>query len=77
MRSFITPRGERVIDFGQELTGFLEVTVDAKAGEAVDVSFAEVMDKEGNFYTENYRGAKCICRYICRDGQQTDRKSVV
>ena len=71
VRSFITPRGERVIDFGQELTGFLEVTVDAKAGEAVDVSFAEVMDKEGNFYTENYRGAKCICRHIRRDGQQT------
>lgn len=71
VRSFTTPRGERVIDFGQELTGFLEVTVDAKAGEAVDVSFAEVMDKEGNFYTENYRGAKCICRHIRRDGQQT------
>ena len=70
VRSFTTPRGERVIDFGQELTGFLEVTVDAKAGEAVDVSFAEVMDKEGNFYTENYRGAKCKYHYICREGQQ-------
>ena len=59
MRIFTTPRGERVIDFGQELTGFLAVTVNAKAGDVVDVSFAEVMDKEGNFYTENYRGAKC------------------
>ena len=67
---FTTPRGERVIDFGQELTGFLAVTVNAKAGDVVDVSFAEVMDQAGNFYTENYRGAKCIYRYICRDGQQ-------
>ena len=68
---FITPKGEKVIDFGQELTGFLEVTVDAKAGDVVDVSFAEVMDQEGNFYTENYRDAKCQYRYICQDGHQT------
>lgn len=68
---FTTPAGERVIDFGQEITGFLEVSVDAKAGDVVDVSFAEVMDKEGNFYTENYRSAKCQYHYICQDGQQT------
>ena len=70
-RIFTTPKGERVIDFGQELTGFLEVNLDAKAGEVVDVSFAEVLDQEGNFYTENYRGAKCRYHYTCRDGQQT------
>ncbi len=70
VRIFTTPKGEKVIDFGQELTGFLEVSVDAKAGDVVDVSFAEVMDKEGNFYTENYRGAKCKYHYTCRDGQQ-------
>ncbi|MBE5769020.1 MAG: alfa-L-rhamnosidase [Clostridiales bacterium] len=70
-RIFKTPRGETVIDFGQELTGFLEVTLDAHAGDVVDVSFAEVLDKDGNFYNENYRGAKCQYHYTCRDGQQT------
>ena len=69
-RIFTTPKGETVIDFGQELTGFLEVCLSARAGDAVDVSFAEVMDLQGNFYTENYRGAKCHYHYICRDGQQ-------
>ena len=69
-RIFVTPKGETVIDFGQEMTGFLEVTADAKAGDAVDVSFAEVMDQDGNFYTENYRTAKCQYRCICRDGRQ-------
>ena len=29
------------------------------------------MDKEGNFYTENYRSAKARYHYICRDGKQT------
>ena len=71
VRIFTTPKGETVIDFGQELTGFLEVQLNARAGDVVDVSFAEVMDQEGNFYTENYRAAKCQYRYICRDGQQT------
>ena len=70
-RMFVTPKGETVIDFGQELTGFLEVTVNAHAGDVVDVSFAEVMDQEGNFYTENYRRAKCQYHYTCREGKQT------
>ena len=37
----------------------------------IDLSFAEVLDSEGNFYTENYRSAKCQYHYICADGQQT------
>ena len=48
----------------------MELSVDAKAGDCVDLSFAEVMDKEGNFYTENYRGAKAQYHYICSDGVQ-------
>ena len=69
-RIITTPKGERVIDFGQEITGFLEVETDASAGEIVDVSFAEVLDRDGNFYNENYRGAKCRYHYICREGHQ-------
>jgi len=69
-RVFTTPKGENVIDFGQEVTGFLEVALDAHAGDVVDVSFAEVMDQQGNFYTENYRDAKCRYHYTCREGHQ-------
>ena len=70
-RLFVTPAGETVVDFGQEVTGYVETTVSASAGEVVDLSFAEVLDKNGNFYTENYRGAKAQYHYICKDGQQT------
>ena len=75
-RMFITPGGEHVIDFGQEITGFLEVTVQAHAGDVVDVSFAEVMDKDGNFYNANYRSAKCQYRYTCKEGHQTHRNKL-
>lgn len=71
VRYFVTPAGERVIDFGQEVTGYVEFTVDAKAGDEVKISHAEVMDKDGNFYTENYRTAKAKLEYTCRDGVQT------
>ncbi|MDL2301523.1 glycoside hydrolase family 78 protein [Lachnospiraceae bacterium OttesenSCG-928-D06] len=67
---FYTSKGELVIDFGQEITGYIEVTVDAKEKETVLLSHAEVMDKEGNFYTENYRSAKAQYCYICKEGKQ-------
>ena len=66
-----TPKGEKVLDFGQNLTGYIEFTVNAKKGDKVVISHAEVLDKDGNFYTGNLRGAKQLLTYICKDGQQS------
>lgn len=60
---FTTPNGETVVDFGQNVTGYVQITVNAKAGDVIELSHAEVLDKDGNFYTENYRSAKA--KYIC------------
>ncbi|MFR8073272.1 MAG: family 78 glycoside hydrolase catalytic domain [Lachnospiraceae bacterium] len=68
---FTTPAGETVVDFGQELTGYVELSVDAKCGNVIALSHAEVMDRDGNFYTENYRAAKAKLHYTCCDGRQT------
>ncbi len=68
---FVTPKGERVLDFGQEITGYVELNVNAKKGDIISLSFAEVLDGDSNFYNDNYRDAKCIYKYICRDGEQT------
>ncbi|WP_099204759.1 alpha-L-rhamnosidase [Scatolibacter rhodanostii] len=70
-RRFQTPKGEWVFDFGQEVTGYVEINLTAKAGDKVVLSHAEVMDKDGNFYTENYRSAKAKYCYVCKDGKQT------
>ncbi|MBO5312655.1 MAG: family 78 glycoside hydrolase catalytic domain [Clostridia bacterium] len=69
-RIFKTPKGETVIDFNQNLTGYFEIELCAKKGERVSFSFAEVLDKDGNFYNENYRSAKAEFEYICSDGHQ-------
>ena len=66
-----TPKGETVIDFGQNMTGYIEFSVKAKSGDKVKISHAEILDSCGNFYTENYRNAKATLEYICTDGLQT------
>ena len=70
-RIFQTPAGETLVDFGQEVTGYVEFTVDGKAGDELTILHGEVLDKYGNFYNENYRSAKAKITYICKDGVQT------
>lgn len=69
----ISPKGERIIDFGVNTTGYPEITVNAKEGEKISFSFAEILDKDGNFYNENYRSARCFYKYTCKDGLQTHK----
>lgn len=66
-----TPKGETVLDFGQNMTGVLEITVDAADGDKVAFSFGEVLDKDGNFYNANYRAATALYDYTCKAGRQT------
>ena len=60
-----TPRGETVIDFGQNMTGYVELSIKAPRGSRVVLHHAEVLDKDGNFYTDNYRLARNEITYIC------------
>ena len=67
----ITPGGETVVDFGQEVTGYVEFTLEAKGHELIRIQHGEVLDKNGNFYNENYRSAKSEICYTCKKGMQT------
>ena len=60
---FKAPNGDTLIDFGQNLTGYFEFTVDAKCGDRVEFTVCEILDKNGNFYNENYRDAKARFEY--------------
>lgn len=65
----ITPKGEKVIDFGQNMTGVVEMLVCGNRGDKISYTCAEVLDKDGNFYNENYRTAKSKVTYIL-DGKE-------
>lgn len=71
IREWITPNGERVIDFGQNLSGYVEFHGTAKKGERLTFSYGEELDKDGNFYNGNYRTAKAKIDYVCKEGEQT------
>lgn len=69
LRMVITPNGETCIDFGQNITGYVEFNICGQKGEEVVLYHAEILDKEGNFYTDNLRSAKQEVRFIC-DGER-------
>lgn len=60
-----TPKGELVLDFGQNMTGYVEVRIKAARGSRIVMHFGEVLDQEGNFYNENYRKARNEIIYVC------------
>jgi Alpha-L-rhamnosidase N-terminal domain./Bacterial alpha-L-rhamnosidase. len=61
-----TPKGEIVMDFGQNLVGRVCFNVQGTTGTEIILQHAEVLDKDGNFYTENLRSAKQTIRYILK-----------
>lgn len=66
-----TPAGETVVDMGQNMVGWVRLKVRGPAGTTVTLRHAEVLDKEGNFYTANLRGARQTVRYTLRgDGEE-------
>ncbi len=64
-----TPRGETVFDMGQNMVGWVRIKVNGQKGDKVVLKFAEVLDKDGNFYTENLRSAKATDTFILKGGE--------
>lgn len=73
----ITPNGETVIDYGQNLAGYVEFTVDAKEGQTLIMTHGESLDENGNFTNENFQDRKRHkegeikqrVELICRNGR--------
>lgn len=60
----VTPKGELVVDFGQEVTGYVEFSAKAPRKTEICLQHFEMLDKDGNVYTENLRSAKEQFRVI-------------
>ncbi|WP_183561943.1 alpha-L-rhamnosidase [Mucilaginibacter sp. SP1R1] len=67
-RILTTPKGETVIDFGQNLVGWVKFNVKGLSGTVVSIEHGEVLDKEGNFYNANLRKAKQLVTYTLKGG---------
>jgi len=58
-----TPKGSLVVDMGQNMVGWVRLKVKGEKGTVVTLRHCEVLDKFGEFYTENLRVAKCQLTY--------------
>lgn len=70
LKVFKTPAGETVVDFGQNLVGWVMLKAKGAAGTKITLSHAEVLTKEGNFYTTNLRSAKAQDIYILKENTE-------
>lgn len=64
-----TAAAEKVIDFGQEMTGWVEFLCEEPEGTEIVFQFGEIL-QENKFYNENLRSAKQEYRYIS-NGKKT------
>ncbi len=67
---FKTPKGEVIADMGQNMVGWIRLKVKGSRGDTVTLNHAEVLDRNGNFYTENLRAAKQEMKYILKDDNE-------
>lgn len=58
----ISPKGEQILDFGQNFSGFVSFRCDLKRGQTVRLQAGEVLQK-GCFYRDNLRTAKAEFLY--------------
>ena len=70
---FTDPKGRRLVDFGQNITGLVELRIQGRKGQKIVVRHAETLDKDGNFYPETLRSAKSEDTYICNGQEQVFR----
>ncbi|MBN9382647.1 MAG: glycoside hydrolase family 78 protein [Chitinophagaceae bacterium] len=61
-----TPKGETVIDFGQNLVGWVRFRTSGHKGDTIMLRHGEVLDPNGNFYTANLRSALQTITYIAK-----------
>ena len=76
-RLFTAPNGETVLDFGQNLAGYVEMNVTAHAGQQILLTCGEALDADGNFTNENFQdrnrhkegGTQQYLQLICKEGE--------
>ncbi len=71
-----TPSGKTVLDFGQNIAGYVKFTLSAQGGERIFLRFGELLDRDGEFTQANIQ---CKSKwkttplqeieYICKEGK--------
>ena len=70
-----TPSGKKVLDFGQNIAGYVAFSLKARAGQKLKLRFGEMFDENGEFTQKNFQCVKKERKtplqqieYTCREG---------
>ena len=72
-----TPGGAKVLDFGQNIAGYIAFSVNAEKGQKIKLRFGEMFDENGEFTQKNFQCANKKrtrvtplqqIEYYCKDG---------
>ncbi len=70
------PSGKTILDFGQNIAGYIEFRVQTKAGQRIFLRFGEMLDENGEFTQKNIQCSASWATtplqqidYTCRDGE--------
>ena len=69
-RVFTDSKGNILVDFGQNLTGLVEIRIRGEKGQKITVRHAETLDQDGVFYPDTLRTAKSEDTYILNGEEQ-------
>ena len=74
-KKIVMPSGKTVLDFGQNIAGYVSFRVNAKAGQKIKLRFGEMLDSSGTFTQANIQlsmGHKTTplqkVEYVCKEG---------
>lgn len=63
----ITPSGQKVLDFGQNIAGYVSFSLSAGDGDRIKLRFGEMLDRQGEFTQQNIQ---CVNKKITTPLQQ-------
>ena len=66
-----TDKGGGVLDFGQNISGWVSFIPQGKEGDTIRIRYAERLNDDGSLYTANLRSARSEDIYVC--GKQSER----
>jgi alpha-L-rhamnosidase len=69
-RVLTSPKGYKILDFGQNIVGWVKLNVKGKSGQKVVLRHVEMLDKNNEPYFENLRSAKALATYELNGEQQ-------
>ena len=74
-RLFLSPKGKKILDFGQNIAGYVEFEIQAQKGQRIFLRFGELIGADGEFTQKNIQCSNKKkttplqqVEYICKDG---------